>query len=105
MALESPHFNGPTYTKEYDHQRLASQFTRILGLMIDHQWRTLSEIAALTGDHEASISAQLRHAKKERFGSYRLEKRRRGICAKGLYEYRILDPLLIEQHTGQLAFV
>jgi hypothetical protein len=42
-------------------------------------WRTLAEIARATRYPEASVSAQLRHLRKSRFGGYRVRKRlRRG---------------------------
>jgi hypothetical protein len=59
-------------------------------LMSDGYWRTLDEIAHATGDPHASISAQLRHLRKPRFGAYVVEKRHRGAPARGLYEYRLL---------------
>jgi hypothetical protein len=40
-------------------------------------WMTLAELADKTNFPEASISAQLRHLRKEEHGSYRVEKRRR----------------------------
>lgn len=60
--------------------------------MSDRKWRTLNEIATLTDDPPASVSAQLRHLRKPRFGSYRVE-RRRSFIDSGLYEYRVLPPL------------
>jgi hypothetical protein len=60
--------------------------------MLDECWRTLDEIAAVTGDPTASISAQLRHLRKPRFGSYIVKKRRRGDLSLGLYEYQVLKP-------------
>ena len=60
--------------------------------MIDHQWRTLREIESATGDAQASVSAQLRHLRKVRFGRYVVEKRPRGDRSLGLFEYRVLDP-------------
>ncbi len=53
-------------------------------------WWTLSEIAQWTGYPEASISAQLRHLRRKRFGSYRVEKRRRD--EGGTWEYRVRRP-------------
>jgi len=55
------------------------------------EWRTLIEIEADLGFPQASISAQLRHLRKERFGSYCMEKRRRG-AHRGTWEYRVLPP-------------
>ena len=63
-------------------------------------WLTLDELAHLTGYPPASISAQLRHLRKERYGSYQLQKRCRkpvkfdaGVDARDasgpVWEYRI----------------
>lgn len=82
-------FNGPAYTPEHDQARLSKQHDRIRDLMADGHWRTLREIADLTSFSEASISAQLRHLRKPRFGSWNVEKRRRGEASHGLWEYRI----------------
>lgn len=71
--------------------------------MIDGKFRTLSEIARETGDPEASISAQLRHLKKPRFGSYIIEKQRRGDRNQGLFEYRLLMPK--PQYQKEFLFV
>jgi hypothetical protein len=56
---------------------------------IDAGWMTLREIADLTNYSEASISAQLRHLRKPRFGGYVVVKRRREFIANGAWEYRI----------------
>jgi hypothetical protein len=61
--------------------------------MQDGEWRTLSEISQTTGDPQASISAQLRHLRKPRFGSFRVEREYRG---NGLYVYRVLPPRVEE---------
>lgn len=90
--MNGPHFNGPDYDPSLDHARLTIQIERIRTLMIDGAWRTLAEIEVMTGDPPASISAQLRHLRKERFGSWVVEKQRRGDPADGLYEYRLLPP-------------
>ena len=84
-------FNGSDYNKKIDNQRLSGQIKRIYDLMIDGAWRTLSEIASLTDDPEASISAQLRHLRKKRFGAFIVEKRRRGEDEIGLWEYRLKE--------------
>lgn len=92
VTAPPPRFDGPDYIPQVDQPRLASQLERIRDLMLDQRWRTLSEVAATTGDHEASISAQLRHLRKPRFGSYRVDKRRRGEVERGLFEYRVRPP-------------
>lgn len=54
----------PTLTPA-DWARLGAQMARVLRLMMDGQERTLREIAAVTGDPEASISARLRDINNE----------------------------------------
>jgi hypothetical protein len=83
-------FDGPVYEPAVDQARLNGQCERIRDLMLDGTWRTLGEIAARTGDPESSISAQLRHLRKVRFGAYLVDKRRR-VDGGGLYEYRVAD--------------
>ncbi len=80
-------FNGAAYEPSHDDARLSVQYTRIFNLMRDGRWRTLAEIEGLTGDPPASISAQLRHMRKARFGSHVVDKRVRGERKNGLYEY------------------
>jgi len=92
VATCAPDFNGPDYDRDADHPRLARQHERIRDLMRDGQWRTLNEIAVATSDPPASISAQLRHLRKARFGSWIIEKRPRSERSRGLYEYRMLAP-------------
>ncbi len=84
-------FNGPEYDSLSDFKRLKTQQDRIKAVMSDQQWRTLEQIAKLTGDHEASISAQLRHLRKIKFGAYIVERRPHGDRAFGLFEYRVVE--------------
>jgi len=84
-----------------------TQIAAIRDLMLEAStrgdWLTLAEIAATTGFGEASISAQLRHLRKPRFGRFRVEKQRRGnsslqapaVITEGArvyapWEYRVL---------------
>ena len=83
--VEAPRFDGPDVTVE-DTARLTGQIERIYALMEDGAWRTLEEIEAATGAPQASISAQLRHLRKRRFGSHAIAKRRR---TQGTWEYRV----------------
>src|SRR5689334_6409987 len=86
----SPPFDGPSYDPVFDHARLTKQLGRVFECMRDGAWRTLQEIADVTGDPHASISAQLRHLRKPRFGASDVQKRRRGLPEHGLYEYRLV---------------
>lgn len=85
-------FNGPEYIAADDRARLTGQICRVRSLMLDHAWRTVSEISAVTGDPEPSVSAQLRHLRKPRFGAYIIERQSRGDRKRGLFEYRLLSP-------------
>ena len=62
--------------------------------MQDRRWRTLAAIAAESHAPHASVSAQLRHLRKARFGSFVVEKRYAG---NGLFEYRVLPPAPVDQ--------
>lgn len=75
-------------------ERLDKQHETIRDLMLDGEWRTLGQIAIATGFPHASISAQLRHLRKERFGSYQVHKRNEG---SGLWTYQVEAPI----ETGQ----
>jgi len=86
-----PGFDGPAYQAKYDHKRLTGQIQRVFSLMQDGRWRTLQEIADTTHDPHASISAQLRHLRKERFGSHTVNRRARGERSRGLFEYQVLS--------------
>ena len=80
-------FDGSDYNPERDNARLTGQLLRVWECMNDGEWRILSRISTITGDPEASISAQLRHLRKPRFGGFEVEKR---YINNGLYEYRLV---------------
>lgn len=80
-------FDGADYVPERDDARLHGQLERVWNVMRDQAWRTLAEIEQLTGDPQASISAQLRHLRKPRFGSHQVEK---VYLGDGLYRYRLI---------------
>lgn len=85
-------FNGPDYIPELDKVRLTGQIKRIKDLMLDGIWRSLTDISICVVASEASVSAQLRHLRKERFGAYIINKQRRGDRSSGLFEYQLLEP-------------
>lgn len=66
--------------------RLSIQRERIKDLMLDGNWRTLNQISDETGDPSPSVSAQLRHLRKPRFGGFRVDRR---YLERGLYQYRV----------------
>lgn len=79
-------FNGSDYQPMRDDIRLTGQLLRVWTVMCDGAARTLASIATLTGDPEASVSAQLRHLRKDRFGAHLVEKEHLG---RGLFSYRV----------------
>lgn len=87
--LSHERYNGPDYDPERDNRRLDKQIDRVRNLMLDGRWRSLEEVSQTTGDPAASVSAQLRHLRKDRFGSYILERKNVG---NGLNLYRLLPP-------------
>ena len=90
IDFETARFNGSDYVPTLDNKRLTGQILRVFDCMKDGAWRTLSEIEEITGDPQASISAQMRHLRKERFGSHTVEKRNRGERTHGLFEYKLI---------------
>ena len=87
MTNDPMRFDGDDYQPPRDTPRLTKQYVRVFEYMKDAQWRTLRDIADTTGDPEASVSAQLRHMRKARFGSHTIEK---DYSANGLYYYRLI---------------
>ena len=82
-----PEFNGADYAPGRDDERLTSQHKRVLNIMKDGEWRTLAAISRDIGDPPASVSAQLRHLRKLRFGGHTVE---RIYAGEGTYLYRLV---------------
>lgn len=107
LELERTHyrlFNGPAYEPILDEKRLKGQMMRVFMLMMDGEWRTLEEIEKELNETydghqhpQASISAQLRHLRKIRFGKHTVDRRRAGDDVNGLWEYR----LIVNIHTPE----
>ena len=85
----APRFDGPVYDPALDDDRLRRQLGRVFALMLDGRWRSLQEIADVTGDPQTSISAQLRHLRKPRFGGHAVEKKRQAVLG-GTWLYRLV---------------
>jgi hypothetical protein len=82
-------FNGATYDRELDRKCLSKQMLIVYDLMQDKRFWTLRELAQATGYSQTSVSARLRDFRKEKFGSYLVESRRRGDPSDGIHEYRL----------------
>jgi len=84
-----PQFDGATFQPERDGERLTRQLDRVKELMLDGQWRSLPQIAALVGGSEAGVSARLRDLRKPRNGAYTVNRRH---VEDGLHEYQVVKP-------------
>jgi hypothetical protein len=79
-----------------DEKRLTKQRDAVLKLMLSGNWLTLSELSQLLEREygrkfpEASVSARLRDLRKRRYGSYRVDHRRR-VDSGGWWEYRVRE--------------
>jgi len=87
-------FDGETYVRPRDHDRLFAQLAKVQSAMADHSWHTLPELELVTGAPQASISARLRDLRKPKFGGYLVE---RQYVAAGLWEYRLVAPHPVER--------
>jgi hypothetical protein len=87
LLLFTPRFAGSDYRPERDDRRLNEQYQKIFDLMKDGEWRSLEEISKATGSPPASASAQMRHARKPRFGNHTINKKYMG---EGLYLYQLI---------------
>jgi hypothetical protein len=85
-------FGGETYEPAFDEDRLKRQLDRVYNHMLSNtnKWCTLYEIREATGDPTQSISARLRDLRKDKFGGFVVEERRRGDPADGVHEYRLV---------------
>jgi len=93
-------FDGADYNPKRDNPRLVPQFQRVKSLMLDEKWRTLEQISKAVDAPHASVSAQLRHLRKKRFGSYTVERKHAG---DGLYFYRVKNNLVDENGQTRMA--
>ena len=80
-------FNGPDYVPARDDKRLTRQQELIWEVMKTGREYTLWQISEITNQPEASISAQLRHLRKPRFGSHEVTKK---YVSSGLYTYKLI---------------
>jgi len=96
------HFDGETYDPALDEDRLTRLLGRVWALMIDGRWRTLAEIQRAAGGTEASVSARLRDLRKDRFGAYKVRRRRRGPGKSGLWEYYLSPERPVERQRTLL---
>jgi predicted transcriptional regulator len=97
--FNQPDFSGPDYVPDLDKARLTGQIERIFNCMKDGNWRSLQEIESITDDGQASVSAQMRNLRKNKFGEHTVLKRRRGAEKSGLFEYQLIVNQSTNGHT------
>lgn len=95
-----PDFDGDTYKRSRDKDRLTHQLLAVKRLMADANWRSLSLISHITGHPESSVSARLRDLRKEKFGGYLVERRH---VADGLWEYRVMQRVPIQLELVEIT--
>ena len=83
-----PEFDGVDYESPRDKGRLMTQKKSILDYMINHaeKWVTLRQISKACQAPEASVSAQLRNFRKEKFGSHTVHRKH---VKNGLFAYQL----------------
>lgn len=82
--MKTATFDGETFIEERDHNRLAKQLNDVKAIMLDGKMHFLKELAMLTGHPEASCSSRLRDLRKDKFGSWVIE---RTYIERGLFGY------------------
>jgi hypothetical protein len=83
--VRKPSFEGPREENEPARvRRLTGQILDVFNCVKDGKKWTLMDIEIVTAHPQASISAQLRHLRKKRFGGFVVEKEHVG---DGLYYY------------------
>lgn len=83
---------GPAYDSVLDGERIRRQMQTIKEYMLQEEWKTLQEMENMLHYPQASISAELRHLRKVRFGGYAVDKRRRQCAVGKVWEYRVRVP-------------
>ena len=79
-------FDGVTYDHVRDSHRLGTQLESIRDFMEGRGYVTLKEVEDYTGYPQASISAQIRNLRKDRFGKRTIS---REHISGGLYKYKL----------------
>jgi hypothetical protein len=83
-------FDGETYIASLDRARLGKQLEAVKTVMADGLWHTPEDLEIATGYRWASISARLRDLRKERFGSWEIERERVPGYHRGNFRYRMI---------------
>ncbi len=88
MAQQDLDFDGDHYDPEIDRERLTGQLKGVYDCIKNGKWWTVDELHSSTGYPHASISAQLRNLRKERFGGLEVIGRYR-VNTDRIFEYKL----------------
>ena len=80
-------FDGDHYDPIMDRERLTGQMKDVYDCIKNNKWWTVDELHSATGHPHASISAQLRNMRKDRFGGIEVTGRYRS--GTRIFEYKI----------------
>lgn len=75
---------------DQDNHRLTTQYDNIFNYMKDGVYRSLYQISKNLDYPESSVSAQLRHMRKPRFGSHTINRKRIKTPTGGTYMYQLI---------------
>lgn len=81
-------FDGRTYVKARDGERLGRSLRIIRDELRDGAWHTIRELADLAGCSDAAASARIRDLRKPKFGGHVIDREYRG---DGLWVYRMTE--------------
>lgn len=79
---------GQTTGDPSDAPRLSGQLLAVYRAMLDGNWHTLEELAAIANGSTQSVSARLRDLRKPLGGSHTIERQK--VSNSGLYRYRMV---------------
>ena len=83
----TPEFDGDDYVSRRDKPRLTLQIHQVRMYMENNDWLSVKQISDDLNFPEASVSAQIRNLRKEKFGNRIGERRYQG---NGLYEFKLM---------------
>ena len=94
-------FQGATYEPRHDKERLTRQLDRVRVTMLRGEWWTLQHLYMRCGGSLPGISARIRDLRKAPW-HYVIERRRKGDPKDGVFEYRLLPPVVGAQQELRL---
>lgn len=86
LSPDKPAFDGVTFLADRDGSRLGKQLQAVKAILLDQNPHTLREIAEITGYPESSIGSRIRDCRKDKFGSWIIDRKH---IANGLHTYQL----------------